>query len=386
MKIAYRSFAVDNSGYGSAARGYVRALDDIGVEVDLLVSKHWKGDPVAMSEDLSYFIQSKLVEESDAPFVIQHITPELIRFHPGKYMIAYSAWETSVAPEHWVMPLRACDEVWVPSDWTYKVYEEGHVFRQEGRVIPHGVDSTFFNPRNTPLDELGQFDGFTFGIMSDWIERKGGDILLEAFLREFSADDSVRLVLKGYIASVPEKSSSYIRSRVGDFRNRISYDYEKQGKPKKTFAPIALATRVWSDTDVARFYCSIDCYAHPSRAEGWGLGFTEAMASGVPVMALRGTGNMHYMNDDNAFLIDADFVTIPEDTRLDYQNRIYFAPQQWMNPKLEEVQKMLRHIVDSPEERQTKAERALQDVREKWTWQQAAQKMVDRLTEIEAQL
>ena len=110
------------------------------------------------------------------------------------------------------------------------------------------------------------------------------------------------------------------------------------------------------------------------------------MASGTPVMALRGTGNMEYMTDDNAFLVDVEFVEIPEDTHLTYLNNIYFAPQQWMEPKIVDLQKMLRHIVDHPEEREAKAAQALKDVQEKWTWEKAGQKMLARLEEIEAAL
>lgn len=378
MKIAYRSFAVDHSGYGSAARGYIKSLVDLGVEVDVIASSH--GEPMRFSEGDGHFFQDLLREESDAPIIIQHVTPELLRYHPGKVSIAYSAWELDRPPEHWVMPLRACDEVWVPSQWVYSVYEEGGVFANEGRVIPHGVDTHFFHPDNTPIPSM-ESDAFTFGIVADWIERKGGNILIEAFLREFSEEDNVRLAVKGSLAVDQKQASSYIRRRIADTKNKLSYEATSKGK-KETFAPIMLFTEVWPIEQIAHFYASLDCYIHPSRGEGWGMGFTEAMASGLPTVGLRGTGNMEFMTDENSFLIDAEFAEVPEDRYLPYQNGIYRAPMQWLDPKVEDVQKMMRHVLEHPEEREKKAQKAREDMVEKWTWKKAAQKMVDRLEEI----
>ena len=377
MKVAYRCFGLDNSGYGAAGRGYIRALDSVGFEVDILPFQ--QGHSIKVHEDLMHLFNANMVAESDAPVVIQHMTPEFIRYYPGKYNVAYSACETSRAPEHWVMPLRACDEVWVPSQWTYDVYTKDHVFSKKGRVIPHGVDVDFFNPRNTPFEALKGYDGFTFGIASDWIERKGGNILLDAFFREFSEDDNVRLVVKGYVGADPPSSSQYIRRRVSEFRRDIEHDADMRGE-QKTFAPIELIIDTLSDLDMAHFYAGLDCYAQPSLGEGWGLGFTEAMASGVPVMALRGTGNMEFMTDDNSFLVDAEFVDVPEDKYLKYQNGLYRAPQQWMHPKISNVRKMLRHIVDSADEREKKSGQARTDMEEKWTWEHAGEKIADALS------
>jgi glycosyltransferase involved in cell wall biosynthesis len=61
------------------------------------------------------------------------------------------------------------------------------------------------------------------------------------------------------------------------------------------------------ETDLASWLSAADCFAFPSRYEGFGLPPLEAMACGTPVVSSTGSSLPEVLGDD-ALLIDPDDV------------------------------------------------------------------------------
>ena len=61
------------------------------------------------------------------------------------------------------------------------------------------------------------------------------------------------------------------------------------------------------ERDWAREIGSFDALVSLHRSEGVGLHMTEAMWLGVPVIATRYSGNLDFMDDECALLVDLDF-------------------------------------------------------------------------------
>jgi glycosyltransferase involved in cell wall biosynthesis len=59
-------------------------------------------------------------------------------------------------------------------------------------------------------------------------------------------------------------------------------------------------------SDIPRLYAAVDCFVLPTRGEGWGLPIFEAMAMGLPVIATNWSGQVDFMNENNAFPIRVD--------------------------------------------------------------------------------
>ena len=72
---------------------------------------------------------------------------------------------------------------------------------------------------------------------------------------------------------------------------------------RRDIAPIVLITQQISPQEMPQLYAVADAYVSPTRGEGWGRTFMEAMSTGLPTIGTRWSGQLDFMNDDNAFLI-----------------------------------------------------------------------------------
>ena len=103
-------------------------------------------------------------------------------------------FETDRIPAGWDMRLNGMDEVWVPSMFNRRTFEEGGTESHRLHVVGEPVDISFFDPsRVTAPFELPKLDNTAdttvFLSVFKWEERKGWDVLLESYIREFSNID-----------------------------------------------------------------------------------------------------------------------------------------------------------------------------------------------------
>ncbi len=163
-----------------------------------------------------------------------------------------------------------------------------------GVVIPPGVDSTRFRP--LPPERRAEARA-RFGIdpdrpvvlgVSRLVPRKGFDRLLDAAAR---LDDEAQIVVAG----------------AGRDRSRLEHRAARLGITGRT----RVLGRV-SDADLPDLYASADVFAMPCRdrwggleAEGFGIVFLEAAASGVPAVAGRAGGATEAVADgETGSLVD----------------------------------------------------------------------------------
>ncbi|MFB6347008.1 MAG: glycosyltransferase family 4 protein [bacterium] len=105
-------------------------------------------------------------------------------------------------------------------------------------------------------------DAVTFGMVARLTEQKGHDTLLEAFERLPLADHNSQLILVG---SGPLEDELKTTAEAGPATENIHF----------------LGHR----SDVPQLLSHFDVFVHPSRWEGFGLVFLEAMAARLPVVA-----------------------------------------------------------------------------------------------------
>jgi hypothetical protein len=90
-----------------------------------------------------------------------------------------------------------------------------------------------------------------------------------------------------------------------------------------------------------RLYASADAFVLPSRGEGWGRPYMEAMAMGVPTIGSRWSGNLDFMHDGNSWLVDGDVVPVPE-TAQGHSN--LYGGHSWFEPSQESLVAALREV------------------------------------------
>jgi len=190
------------------------------------------------------------------------------------------------------------------------------------RVIPLGVDTRLFHPRNAP-----RVPGRIVAVASADSPLKGISTLLRAFAKLITERDVVLTLV-----SKPAPG----------------------GPTEQLVAELALGEKVQfvsgiSDTDLAELVASAEIAVVPSLYEGFSLPAVEHMASGTPLVASR-TGALPEVTGDAALLVT------PGDA--------------------EELATALRRLHDSPRERERLSAAALARVHERFAWRAVARATV----------
>lgn len=188
------------------------------------------------------------------------------------------------------------------------------------RLIPNFssfpyIDGVRFKPQVRKIVAHGRF-----------VHKKGFDLLLRSFSRV--AGDNVRLYIAG---------DGVERRRLMDLATALNLG------DKVCFAG-------WQD-DIRSFLLQGDLFVLPSRYEPFGIAVLEAMACGVPIIATKCHGPVEILDNDSAWLCDAD-----EDS----------------------LTRALRAAISDPEGRQSRAEAAWTSFRERY----AADKVIPKFERV----
>lgn len=258
----------NHTGYGHAARGYIKSLHSVGVPINVtLLDRNWEES--AVGDELP-LLSSFLLEKSSIIQIIPdkriiHTTPEsLRRFTPNRKTVGYGTFEHPVAPPTWHKHLNKCGLVVYPSEFCENLFPEVTVPRV---VIPHAYDASLYNLDTPPLEELG---GFVFLAVGQWRDRKGLKELVQAYLKAFSYKDDVVLIIK---TNSVNKASNYVEKLIHSESPNIVIDSE-----------------IYTDQEMARLYASADCVVLPSKGEGFGLPVLHALSVGCPVLCTLSGG------------------------------------------------------------------------------------------------
>lgn len=202
----------------------------------------------------------------NAPKVFGATVP-LSMFHNGK-KILYTMMETSCTlHKDYVGKLNLFDEIWVPTNFAKDLFKKNGV-HPPIHIMPLGVDVNRYTPtrkvfnfKSSEDDELVEGD-FVFLSVFKWGYRKGYDILLKAFMEEFSFKDRVRLLLVS-------------RAEAFNNPNQIVNDFngirQSVNKSDEELPRIDLYDKEINERDMPSVYGAADAFVLVSRGEGFGL-------------------------------------------------------------------------------------------------------------------
>ncbi len=176
-------------------------------------------------------------------------------------------------------------------------------------------------------------------------DRKSDDVRREMIKESGGSDDSILLIYAGRIA--PEKNVGLLvdlmeilaTDPAKDYRLLIAgggpqVDWIKEQTEKRMPGKIVLLGHLDKET-LANYYANSDVFIHPNPKEPFGIGPLEAMASGVPTVVPNSGGLLFYATDENT----------------------------WMRePTSENFANAVKEIVDQPELRKKKIEKAYEAV------------------------
>jgi len=261
--------------------------------------------------------------------------------------VARTMFETDSLPRSWRQRLQMFDEVWVPTEWNASTFARAGVPADALSVLPETLDFSLFAPGSKPL-ELDAPRAFVFLTNFDFTDRKGWDVLLDAWVGAFDPDEDVCLVLKCLGLHIPERE---VRARI---------DWHLGERPA---APIVVRTEVLPVREMPRLYAAADAFVIASRGEGWGRPYMEAMAMGVPTIGTRFSGNLAFMTDANSFLVDGDLVPVPDSAQA---HTDVYRGHRWLEPDRAALAATLRSVFDDPHAARARAARARDDLLERF--------------------
>ena len=280
-------------------------------------------------------------------------------FHTQVYarrVVGRTTFETDRIPDGWRERCNALDEIWVPSHFNRETFARAGVAEQKLRVLPEGIDTGQFRPGLDPLSIPGT-RGFNFLSVFDWQKRKGYDVLLRAFCEEFHPDDDVALILK----------LSTINQPYVEPADLVSYFVERVlGRKLQHIPPLIVLTGMLPQHEFPRLYAAADAFVLSTRGEGWGRPYMEALACGRPVIATRWGGQLDFLDDENADLIEVEGLA-PTGPDIDIE---VFAGHRWAEPSVDHLRQLLRRVVADRKTSARKAARGLREMTEKWDWRQ----------------
>jgi glycosyltransferase involved in cell wall biosynthesis len=327
------------SGLGEAARQLTRSLSAAGVRclpvgVDLTNSPRRGGVGGQHVELADRTIA--VVTASELPRVLD-VLPE--PFDTSRVVAGYWFWELSVMPDAHRPSLDLVDEIWVPTRFVHEAYD-GH--GTPCRVAPIRIDP----PLTTPEHADGwrrrvcpSADTFLVLASCDLFSipaRKNPFGAIDAFARAFSrsAANDVRLVVKvlnGH--ALPDDLEAIRAAAAADPRITVVDDH-------------------LTDIEHYALIAAADCFVSLHRSEGLGLQLAAAMWLGTPVVATRYGGNLDFMDDSCARLVDATLCPVGDG------RGAYPDDALWADPDVDEAADLLHGLARDPRERSEISRRA----------------------------
>ena len=362
------------TGYADEGRGLLRAMDHLGVNVALrpLTAERSGFKESLAPEDLALFTRQEARQVYPDFVVCRHYPADGFAINANaRVSIGRTMFETDSVPAHWVRRCNERDELWLPSQFNRETFSEAGI-RTPVVLVPGGIDSARYHPDIAPLPVPG-LRGTVFLSVFEWRYRKGWDVLLRAWASAFTPDDDVTLLLRTYPTGPSNGSDrqSAIESAIDEFLRASC------GKARHEVAPIVALTETLPDSALPSLYTAAHAFVLPTRGEGWGRPFMEAMACGLPVIATRWSAHLEFMNDANSLLLDIEGLEDVNDPSLPLYNG-----QRWASPSAEHCTTLLRRVHADRAAARALGEAARADMATNWTWERPAKIIAERLAEL----
>jgi glycosyltransferase involved in cell wall biosynthesis len=376
LEVTYAGPFLSNSGFSRMNREIAFRLRTRGVRVK--VETTGEQEQVSASDAKMIGAMTRETTSGKEPKIFGMTIPSLMA-HGGR-KILYTMVESSnaVHPEY-AERVNLGSEAWVPSQYLKDIMERSGV-NVPISVMPLGVDQNTFRADTTPMQLPPYVKSFRFLSVFWWGLRKGYDILLKAYLREFSADDDVSLIISSKLNKGRAPEPDDIVEKI-----RLYVRASKNPNPPH----VMLQNEMLTDGQLASLYTACSAFVLMSRGEGFGLPILEAAACGLPVITTNCTAQSSYLSADEAFLIDPEGYETSVATGGSASDMAkscrWYENQQFpifRDKTITELGRVMRSIYEGKSQATAKAAKLRRKVVETMTWDDTVDRILERLSEL----
>ncbi len=360
-----RQLGVNLAGYMSAELGVGEAARQVGKalaarqvpgpEIDVPVAEADFAAAFAelVPEDHPHDVNLICVNADMLPAVAGALPP---RFFQDRCTAGLWFWEVERFPDRWRDSFKYLDEVWTASEFVADALRPLAPIPVSTIRVP----VTPVEPTAVDREALSLPEGFCFLYIFDYrsvFRRKNPLGAIEAFRNAFDPGDGASLVIKS----------------VGD----EAWPLEAERLAAAAEHPdVHLIDGVLPPAEKNAMIAACDSYLSLHRSEGLGLTMAEAMYFGKPVIATGYSGNLDFMTDENAYLVDYELVEIGEGAEP------YPPAARWAEPNVEHAAELMREVFENQEQAARKGERAAATIRATHSPEAAGEVLEERLARL----
>lgn len=246
---------------------------------------------------------------------VRHRVPEVFE----RPTIGYFFWELETVPDEQQWGIGLVDEIWAPTEFVRSAYSAATT--RPVRLVPLPIADP------GPVERRRTADAFTFLVSFDHrsvMERKNPIGAVQAFRRAFP-DGRARLVVKTMNAVEQPAAAAQLRAAIGADER------------------ITIVDDCLSRDEHVGLLASVDALVSLHRSEGLGLHLAEAMWLGVPVIATGYSGNLDFMDESCAVLVDHSLVPV------EFGGGAYDGEAVWAEPDVDQAAEAMRVLLANPE-------------------------------------
>ena len=361
MSVVLDGLFYNGSGFAEDNRILLKCLSEAGISTKIIT----RDSPSVGSNEASlsrHILLNNAGNINHNDIYICNLMAGAVRYNPNyRVNIARTMFETDRLPISWVTELNRFDEVWVATQFNQETFSSSGV-TVPIYVVPSIIDYTRYTI-DGPDYPLPCKNHYRFLSIFDWQSRKGYDILLEAFLREFTKSDDVCLIIKTYTLSTNRDPLSEM--------DRLITQYHIASSRADS---IYVINSTLTESELISLYRSVDAFVLPTKGEGWGRPLFEAMALGLPAIGTHWSGQTEFMTFENSFPVRVQAMETIDDSEF-----AMFNGHQWAIPSVDDLRVKMRYVFEHQVEAAEKGKLAQNELRSKFNLKLLSEIITSRL-------
>lgn len=377
-EVVWHGHFMGYTGFDRMNRTMAFGLSNRGIKTKLEIEPYLTHVNKATQDQLHDM--SKIEVSKSATRVFGMTVPTI--FSSDGRRILYTMIESSEkAHPDYIGKLNMMDEIWIASKYGQEMLRNQHV-NPPVYVMPLGVDIERYKPNAGKMD-FGPTKEFVFLSVFRWSYRKGFDILLKAFMEEFSGEEDVTLLMVSRAVECTEdKSSSKIAEDFANVRQFVK-------KQDSELPHVALYAKPVHEKDMPKVYSSANAFVLITRGEGFCLPIVEAAATELPIIASNVTAQRDFLREDNSYLVEPEgYVEAKISGNLSNMAKLcrFYEGQTFPDfgrKSIEQTKDYMRYVFENYQNAKVKAKKLRSIITNNYTWDMSVDRVYNRLKEIE---